>query len=269
MGAIDHDCLLLVLLGQLLLDALDAVGIEVGTSGATTEDDEAVWVASSSCDSGEALLGDTHEVVLSSCRANGINSDSQTAVSAVLEADWEGETGSQLAVQLRLSGSSTNCSEGDQISEELRGDGIKHLRCNWHSSRGQIAEELSADSETLVDLEALIDIWIVDQALPADSCARLLEVSTHDNADVIRELVRELLQASAVLQCGGWVVDRARADHDKKAVVGAHDDISGIFAALEDGLASSWSDWDLGKKELWWDEGVLSKDLAKTISIIL
>lgn len=92
MRAVNHDSLLLLLLLQLLLNSLDVLSIEVGTTGSTTENDEAVWVTSSLSDSSKTLLGDTHEVVLGSSRSNGINGDGQRAISSVLEADWEGET---------------------------------------------------------------------------------------------------------------------------------------------------------------------------------
>lgn len=260
MRAVNHDSLLLLLLLQLLLNSLDVLSIEVGAAGSTTENDEPVWVTSSLGDSSKTLLGDTHEVVLGGSRSNGINSDGQRAISSVLEADWEGKTRGELAVKLGLGGAGSNGTEGDEVSKELWGDGVQHLRGNWHADRGEVAEELAGNAKTLVDLVRLIDIWIVDQTLPSDGCAWLLEVGAHDNAEVAGELLGEGLQARAVLERGGWIVDGAWADDDQEAVVLAHDNLDGILATLDDGLESRLGDWDLGEEKLWWDQWILTEN---------
>lgn len=182
--AINHDSLLLSLLLQALLGQLDVLGIEVGTSGAATEDDEAVLVSSCSRDSRKTLLCDTHEMVLGGGRSDGVDGNSQTAISAVLEANWEGKSRRKLAMKLGLCSTCSDSSEGDQIREELWGDSVEHFAGNRHARRRQVAEELTRYTEALVDLEALVDIWVVDQPLPANSRARLLEVSAHDNAEI-------------------------------------------------------------------------------------
>ncbi len=258
--AINHNSLLLLLLLQLLLHSLDIISIKVGTTGSTTENDEAVRVAGSLGDGGEALLGDTHEVVLSSCGSNGINSNSQRTISSVLETDWEGEARGQLAVELGLGGTGTDGTERDHVCEELWRDGIKHLRSNWHAHGRQITEELAGDAKPLVDLVRLVDVWVVNQTFPADGGARLLEVGAHDDAEVVGELVGQGLQARAVLQRGGWVVDGAWADDDEHTVVVVHDDVDGIFAAFDHGLEGGFGDWDLGEEKLGWDQWILSED---------
>lgn len=270
--AVNHDSLLLSLLIQGLLGQLDILGIEVGASGATTEDDESVLVSGGSGDGSETMLGDTQEVMLGGRGSNSINGNSQAAIGAVLEADWEREARRKLAVQLGLSGACSDGSEGDQIREELWRDGIKHLAGDWHAGRGQVAEELARDAETLVDLEGLVDVWVVDQTLPADSCAWLLEVGAHDDADVVGELLSKALEALAVLEGSGRVVDGAWAADDEKAVGCAHDDLNGILATLHDGLEGGLGDGDLREEQLRWDQWILAKDwegeLALTFEII-
>lgn len=265
MRAVNHDSLLLLLLLQLLLNSLDVLSIEVGTTGSPTENDKAVWVTSSLGDSSKTLLGDAHEVVLGSSRSNGINSDSQRAISSVLEADREGETRGELAMKLGLGGTCSNGAKGDEVSEELWGDGVQHLGSNWHAHGGEVAEELAGNAKTLVDLVRLIDIWIVDQTLPSDGCAWLFEVGAHDDAEVAGELLGKGLQARAVLQRGGWIVDGAWTDDDQKAVVLAHDNLDGILATLNDGLEGRLGDWDLGEEELRWDQWILTKNCIVVI----
>jgi len=163
-------------------------------------------------------------------------------------------------VQLGLSSACANGAEGDQVSKELWGDGIQHFAGNWHSGAGQVAEELARNTEALVDLVSLIDIRIVDQSLPSDGRTWLLEVGAHDDAEVIRELVSDSLEARAVLEGGGWVVDGAGTADDEQAVVGSHDDVDGIFAALDDGLQGRLGEWDLGEEQLRWDQWILAED---------
>lgn len=216
--AINHNSLLLSLLLQALLGQLDVLGIEIGTSGAATEDDEAVLVSSCSCDSRKTLLCDTHKVVLGSGGSDGVDGNSQTAIRAVLEANWEGKSRRKFTMQLGLGSACSNSSEGDQVREELWGDGVEHFAGNRHAGRRQVAEELTRYAEALVDLEGLVDIWVIDQPLPANSRARLLEVSAHDNAEITGQLVGESLEALAVLESCGGVVDGAWAADYEKAV---------------------------------------------------
>ena len=88
----------------------------------------------------------------------------------------------------------------------------------------QIEQQLARQAQPLVEREAAVEVRIVDQPLPADRRARLLEVDAHDDAEIVGELVGELLEALAVLQAGLGIVDRARADDDDQAVVLAVED---------------------------------------------
>jgi len=109
-------------------------------------------------------------------------------------------------VQLRLSCSRTNGAKGDEVCEELGGDGIEHLRRNGHACGCEIHEQLARHSQTLVDLVALVNVWVVDQSFPADGCSWFLKVGAHDDAEVVLKLVGESLEALAVLECQLWVV---------------------------------------------------------------
>lgn len=261
--AVDHHDRTLALGLEGLASGSDAVLVEVGALGATTEDDEAVGVASSLSDGSETLLGHTHEVVLGSGGANGVDSDGQTTISTVLEAHRERETGSKLTVELGLGGASANGSQGDEVCEELRGDGVEHLRGNGHALRGEVAVELAGDTETLVDLVRLIDIRVVDQTLPANSCARLFKVGAHDDAEVALKLLGELDEARAVLDSGLGVVHGAGTADDEKTVIALLDDLNGLFAALEDGRDGVCGSGNLRCEELGLDERVLTENWSE------
>jgi hypothetical protein len=258
--AVNHHDLGLTLLPQSLPHALDALLVEVGALGSTAEDDEAVLVSSSPGDGCKTLLGHTQEVVLRSSGSNSVHGNRESTIGTVLEANREGETRGEFAVQLRFRGTRTNGSKRDQIGKELRRDGIQHLRGNGHTHRSQIAVQLAGDSQALVDLETLVNVWIVDQALPADRSPRLLEVGAHDDGEVRVQLVGEGFQTLAVFDCGGGVVDGAGTNHDEEAVIALGYDFDDIFAALVDGLLGVGRDGELGGEERWGDQWVVSED---------
>lgn len=86
------------------------------------------------------------------------------------------------------------------VSNELRRNGVKKFRANRDAEVSKVAEELASSAETLVDLEAAIDIGIVDESLPANSGTGLfteedvralipkeeinVQVSTHDDLKI-------------------------------------------------------------------------------------
>jgi hypothetical protein len=261
--AVDHHDGEVTLRLKSLAGGSHAVLVEVGALGAATEDDEAVGVAAGLGDSGQALLGYTHEVVLRSSGANGVDGNSEATVGAVLEAHRERQTRSQLAVELGLGGTGTDGSKRDEVGKELRRDGVQHLGGNGHALAGKVAEELAGDTETLVDLEGLIDIRVVDQALPANSCARLLEVCAHDNAQVALELVGNLHEARAVLDSSLGVVHGAGPADDEKTVIALLDDLNSLFAALENGGLGVCRGRNLRSEKLGLDERVVAEDWSE------
>src|SRR4029453_71265 len=82
-----------------------------------------------------------------------------------------------------------------------------------------IAQQAARESQSLVDVEAAVQVGIVDQALPAHRRARLLEV--HANDDLERALVALALlaQTTCVLQRRLRVVNRAGTDHACETIV--------------------------------------------------
>jgi len=265
MRAVNHNGELLALLDEGLLSGLDVGLVVVGALGTTTEDDEAVLVAGGAGDGGQTLLGDTHEVVLGSGGADSVNGNVQAAVGTVLETDGERETGGQLTVELGLGGAGTDSADGDEVSEELGRDGVEHLGGDGHAGRGEIAEELSRDTETLVNLEGLVDIGVVNQTLPADSRPRLLEVGAHDDDKVILELLGESLEPVAVLNRSGGIVNRTGANDDQETVVATHNDVDSIPSTLDNGLKSRVGHGNLRNEEGRRNEGVLAQHFKQQV----
>jgi hypothetical protein len=219
-----------------------------------------VLVALGACDGSQTGLGDTHEVMSRSSGTNGINSRSQAAVGTILEANGEGQTRGKLTVELRLCGASADGTDGDAVCKELRRNGIEHLAGNRHLIGGQVDEELTRDTETLVDLEGVVDIGIVDETFPADSSTRLLEVGTHDDTEIVLKFVREALEAGGIFVGGLRVMNRAGADNDEKAVALAHDNLRRVEAALDDSLDGLLGHGNFGSEQSRRDQRILAED---------
>lgn len=260
MGAIDHDGHLLTLLGQDLLGFHNVFLFVVRPLAASAQNHKAVLIALGPGDSRQSLLRNTHEMVPRGGRANSVDRNTQVSIRSILEAHGEGQTTCQLPVQLGLGGSCADGAHGNEVSEELRRDCVQHLARDGHAPGGQIREHLARDVEALVDLVRLVHVRVVDQALPAHGSAGLLEVGSHDDAQVTGKLLREGLQAVRILESCRGVVDGTGTNDNEKAVVLAHNDLCGIAAALEDGLKRVLGDGNLLDEESGLDQGVLALD---------
>lgn len=178
-AAVNHKTGTHALSRELGLSIRDAGSIVVGALLATAKNNEAIRVTDGSDNGDNTGLSDGQEVVGVLDGANSINSDIERAVGAVLESDGERQTGGKLTVDLGLGGACTDSTDRQTVGQELGGDCVEHLAGDGHALVGQVDEELARHAETLVDLEAVVDVGIVDQTFPADGCAWLLEVRAH------------------------------------------------------------------------------------------
>ena len=87
-----------------------------------------------------------------------------------------------------------------------------------------VEQQAAREPQALVDVEAAVQVRIVDQPLPADRGARLLEVHAHDDLERALEALALLAQPARVLQRRGGIVNRARTDDDRETIVGAVQD---------------------------------------------
>lgn len=262
-AAIDHETSGETLGLKLLLGVLDARSVVVGALLASAQNHEAVRVTHGADDGGDTGLGDGQEVVGVLDGADRVDGDVQSAVCAVLEADGEGQTRGQFTVDLGLGRASTNSTNGQTVGQELRRDGIQHLASNRHALVGQVNEHLTRRAQTLVDLEAVVEIRVVDKALPADSGTRLLEVRAHHNQQLILVFLLQLQKLVAVFEGHGGVVDGAGSDDDKETVlvgVCALDDGNGLLTALHDRLVRGLCQCDLMLQEVGGSQRVVSAD---------
>lgn len=219
-----------------------------------------MFVTAGPCDGSQTLLGNTHKVVLRLRGANGIHGHCQTSVGTVFETNGERETRCELTVQLRLGCSCANGAKRNEICEKLWRDCVEHLGGNGHALRGKIDVKLTRDAKALVDLVALIDVRIVDQTFPTDCCSWFLKVGTHDDAEVVLELVSKRLKALAVLHSHLGVMNGARPNHNQKTVILLCNDLRSFLAALDNCLFGVCWDGEFVGEERRRDQWVVTKD---------
>ncbi len=66
----------------------------------------------------------------------------------------------------------------------MRGDHVEELGAGGDAHSGEVEEEMASLAEAVVDLEGLVEVGVVDEALPAEGGAGLFEVDAHDDAEV-------------------------------------------------------------------------------------
>ena len=86
----------------------------------------------------------------------------------ILEPDGERNTGRELTVKLGLGSTSPDSTPGDEIGNVLGGDGVEKLGSDRNAQVGKIAQELTSEAETFVDLEGPVEVWVIDETLPSD-----------------------------------------------------------------------------------------------------
>jgi hypothetical protein len=71
-------------------------------------------------------------------------------------------------MKLRLGGTSTDSTPRDEIGNVLGRDGVEELGSDRNAEVGQITQELTTKTQTLVDLESPIEVWVIDETLPTN-----------------------------------------------------------------------------------------------------
>ena len=132
---------------------------------------------------------------------NGIDSHFNRTISAIFETYRTRKTRRQFAVHLRFGGTCANCAPAHQVSEILWGDHIEKLTCRWQTAVVNIKQQFTGYTQTVVDLEAIIHMRIVNQPFPAHRGTRLFKIDAHYDFQLIFQLFTQRQQASGILFC--------------------------------------------------------------------
>jgi hypothetical protein len=163
-------------------------------------------------DAAQTLLSNRKEDVARPCSTASVNCDTNGAVSRIFEAGGHRERRRELAVDLGLGCTGANCAPRNKICGVLGAYCVKEFTPGWEAHLRHLKEERAGHSESAVDLEGAIHVGVVDESFPAEGCARLLEVNSHDDVEVIFCRFGVRPQFLCVLECGIDIVNRAGTD---------------------------------------------------------
>jgi len=142
----------------------------------------------------------------------------------------------------------------------LGGDGVEELGAGGHAEVGEFEEEFAGHAEAAVDIEGIVEVGVVDEALPADGGAGFLEVDAHDDEEVVLVLVGGGLEEFAVVEGGLGIVDGAGADHNEEAVVLSEEDVFGGLPGGGDEIGGGVGDGEVVGEDGRGDQGIDAGD---------
>ena len=90
-------------------------------------------------------------------------------------------------MHLRLCRTRTNGAPADQIAHILRGNHVEELCRARQANRVDIQQQLTRTAQAFVNVKAVIQMRIVNQALPAYRGAWLFKIDTHHDQQIIRQ----------------------------------------------------------------------------------
>lgn len=234
-AGVDHDAALDASFFKKPQGGADVLGIEVRARGAAAQDDVTGGVALRADDAREPLFRDRKKVVGVRGRADRVDSDLLVAARAILETDGHREATGQFTVHLAFGRSSSNRAPRNKIRYELRRNGVEEFGASRHAEFDDVAQEGTCDTQSLIDVEAPVEIGIVDEALPTHRRAWLFEVGPHDDQEITGEAVCFFLQLGRVLKASFRIVDGTGSDDDEQAIVFSTDNARRLGASFRGG----------------------------------
>mmetsp|Transcript_25753 Transcript_25753/g.61161 ORF Transcript_25753/g.61161 Transcript_25753/m.61161 type:complete len:439 (+) Transcript_25753:348-1664(+) len=232
MRAVHHHAAVHLGLVEACNGSSDRAFVVVGRIRAAAEDEVTVFVAFRRHDRHRALEGDREEAVGVLGSADGVQCNLHIARRAILEADGHRQARGQLSVHLALCGPRSDGTPRYQVCDVLGGDGVEELTAAGQPQLVDLQQQPAGELDALVDVARAVEVRVVDQTLPADGGARLLEVDAHHYHQLSRMLFLQLDQAASVLHRTLDVMDGARADDHNQAVISAVDDVLHLLPRL-------------------------------------
>ena len=153
-------------------------------------------------------------------RLHRVGGDAHIAIGAILEADRAGQSRSKLTMNLALRGARADRRPRNEIGDILRCRHIEELRSRRQAEIVHGGQHAAGKMQALVDVKAAIKIRIVDQSLPTDRRAWLLEIDAHDDFETVGKPIAQGGEACGVVHGCEGIVDRTGTDNDEKTIVG-------------------------------------------------
>ena len=140
-------------------------------------------------------------------------------------------------MHLRLRVARADRPPADQIADVLRCNRIQPFGRRRQPQAKHVGQHLACQPHALADIEAAIQIRVVDQTLPADRRARLLEIHAHHDHQSALKLALERRKTLRVLVRRFRIVNRARADDDQQTIIATVQDVADLLTRLQHQVA--------------------------------
>ncbi len=124
-------------------------------------------------------------------------------------------------MNLTFGGARPDGAPTDQIGNVLRRDHVEELGTRGQAEFVDLPQQLARQPNPFVDLETVVEVGVVDEALPAHRRPRFLEIHAHDNEQVVLQPLGLFLEQPRVFHGGVEIVDRAWPDDHQQPIVGA------------------------------------------------
>ncbi|MNE56201.1 hypothetical protein D3C80_1510940 [compost metagenome] len=149
---------------------------------------------------------------------------------------------------LGFGGTGTNGAPAHQIGKVLRSDHIQELTRRRQASIVDFQKQFARNTQSVVDLETVVHVRIVDQPFPAHRGARLFEIDTHDHFQLTFQLFAKREQTRGILfrRCG--IVNGTGTDDDQQTIVIAVKDFVDRFTGMRNGVRSVFSGGEFFKE---------------------
>ena len=237
MGAVHHDVGGDAGLFQCFFGQGHGYGIIVRLAAATAQYHMSVLVALGGGQCHTAFRINTQEAVWGLHTQHGVDGHIQAAIGAILEAHRAGQTGRHFPVGLAFGGTGANRVPGDQILNVLGGGWVQCFGGGRQAQLGHVQQQFAGDMQTILHLEGIIHVGVVDQPLPASCSTWLLEIDPQHQVDGVFHFLGKCFQLLCVVHGRLGVMDRAGADDHEQTVVLAVEDVANGLAPFNHRLA--------------------------------
>ena len=160
-------------------------------------------------DTAQTFFSNTQEHMSVSCGTASVHCDSYASIGRVFEAGRHRQRRCELPVNLRFSCTSTDCSPRHQIGSILRWNRIQKFTASRETELRDLNKKSASDTQPLVNLESPVQIRIIDETLPTNSCPGLLKVNTHYDVEIVLGDLSIISQKFSVFKGRFDIVNRA------------------------------------------------------------
>jgi hypothetical protein len=122
----------------------------------------------------------------------------------------------------------------DEIGNVLRTDRIQQFSAAGKPHSIDVEEDRSCQLHPHRDIAGAVEVWVVDEAFPADGGSWLFKVRPHHDQEAITEGIGNRFELGRIFVGGIRIVNRAGAHDDQQPIpIPAMENMTDRFSALD------------------------------------